>query len=71
MGLTKYDSSGMTCNMFNVKSCMTVLRNVIHESMQRVSNSTKEIEIGILLTSVKHRSNIWKHMYMQLYVNFV
>ena len=31
MGLTKYDSSSMTCSVFNVKSCMSVLRNVIHK----------------------------------------
>ena len=71
MGLTKYDSSSMTCSVFNVKSCMSVLRNVIHKFMKRLSNSTNEIIINILKTSVKHTSNIWKHMYKQLYVNFV
>lgn len=71
MGLTKYDSSSMTCSVFNVKSCMSVLRNVIHKFMKRLSNSTNEIIINILKTSVKHTSNIWKHMYKQLYANFV
>ena len=69
LGFSKYDSNGLLCTIFNVRSCAAVIRNHVYKFMKRLSESTNMLLRNIANTSLIYTSRIRKHWMKLLYVN--
>lgn len=61
LGFCKYESTGLICTVFNIKSCSSVIRNLAYNFKTRLNCSSNFIIMNILMSDIKHLSRIRQH----------
>ncbi len=67
-GLSKFESTSMTCTLLNVQCCQAVIRKLMYGFIQRTQSSTNALITSILRSDKVFTSNIWSHWRRMLYV---
>lgn len=69
VNFSKFESTSLLCTVFDVQCCQSVIRNLIHKFIQRLDDSSNDLIIQILSSSLVYTSYMRKHWRSLLYID--